>query len=174
VSSNTAWSFLLISRDRSKVIVPSVWWELYTDPIMLCFLAICAWEDKTNKILLYSVDYLICQQGGLVGQMVPQKMNANFINADKPTVKNCRLLLQMFLKTASIYSKHSTVLINFFNITIPLNLKYMWCFSSQLSKPIYFATDSNHNWKKRHCYSNNLYVLPVHVNRGITLEPYKA
>jgi hypothetical protein len=125
VSSNTAWSFLLISRDRSKVIVPSVWWELYTDPIMLCFLAICAWEDKTNKILLYSVDYLICQQGGLVGQMVPQKMNANFINADKPTVKNCRLLLQMFLKTASIYSKHSTVVINFFNITIPLNLKYM-------------------------------------------------
>lgn len=77
VSSNTAWSFLLISRDRSKVIVPSVWWELYTDPIMLCFLAICALKDKKNKMILYSVDHLICQQGGLVGQMVPQKMTAD-------------------------------------------------------------------------------------------------
>lgn len=38
VSSRTACSLWLISRERSRVIALSVWWELYRDPMMLCFL----------------------------------------------------------------------------------------------------------------------------------------
>ena len=103
--------------------------------IPLCCVSLLSVPEKIkNKMILYGVDHLICQQAGLVGQIVPQKMNANFINADKPTGKTCRFLLQRSLKTDLIYSKHNTVLINFFNITISLNLKYMWCFSSEHSQ----------------------------------------